>query len=68
MSPPSQLLTNILDKIITPGQTCVKYFDGSSSSMESTGLSYIVINMFRENRCEIILGTIVIDDDTSMER
>ena len=43
-------------------------FDGSSSSMESSGLLHTVKEIFCESRGKILLSWIVIDDDTAMKK
>ena len=46
---------------------CVLDFDGSSSSMESSSLLYLVKIIFWKSKDKLMLGNIVIDDDISMK-
>ena len=66
--PLSQLLTNMLDPSLQIDHRCVCDFDGSSSSMESLGLLYLVKYVFWKSKGKLLVGTIVIDDDTSMKK
>ena len=66
--PPSHLLRNILDKFLEKDHFCVCNFSGSSSSMESCGLLYLAKNIFLKTKGKVLLGTIFIDDDTSIKK
>ena len=46
----------------------MRNFDGSSSSMESSGLLYLVKEIFWKSNGEIIFGRFIIDDDTTMKK
>ena len=65
---PSQLLTKMKDVTLVQDHICVDDFSGSSCSMESTGLLYLIKDIFWRSRGKIMLGTIVIDDDTCMRK
>ena len=66
--PPSQLITNMLDTEMVHDHICVRDFDGSSSSMESTGLLHLIKEFYWNSNGKIVLGTIIIDDDTTMKK
>ena len=61
---PSQLLTKMKDVTLVKDHTCVDDFAGSSCSMESTGLLYLMKYIYWKAKGKIMLGIIVIDDDT----
>ena len=58
----------MLDTRKVEDHICVRDFDGSSSSMESTGLLHMIKQLYWNSNGKILLGTIIIDDDTTMKK
>ena len=65
---PSQLLNNILDDLLETNHVCVCDLNDRSSSMESSGLFYLIKELCRKTKGEILYGTIVIYDDTCINK
>ena len=51
---PSQLLTKMKDVTLVKDHTCVDDFAGSSCSMESTGLLYLIKDIYWESKGKIM--------------